>query len=199
MMPENLHTKRPDPLWMAFKNGSTEAFDTLYRKHVQDLYNYGRKFTADADLVRDCIHNLFLELWNSRQSLDDVYVVKLYLFRGIRRKLIRAISQKNTMRNLSPQEVFEVTLPYETHWVETQSAEEYKLHLLHTVNQLSKRQREAIFLKYYENLSYEEVAEVMSVNIHTVYNLISLAISKLREQVSKISFTLIFFGTFLPF
>jgi RNA polymerase sigma factor (sigma-70 family) len=184
---------------MAFKNGSTDAFDTLYRKYVQDLYNYGRKFTADADLVRDCIHNLFLELWNSRQSLDDVFVVKFYLFRGIRRKLIRAISQKSTMRNLPPQEAFEITLPYETLWIETQSAEEYKLHLLHTINQLSKRQREAIFLKYYENLSYEEVAEVMSVHIHTVYNLISLAIGKLREPVSKISFTLAFLGTFLPF
>ncbi len=184
---------------MAFKTGSTEAFDTLYRKYVPDLYNYGRKFTSDGDLVRDCIHNLFLELWNGRQSLDDVRAVKFYLFKGLRRKLMRAFLQKNEMQTLSSSDVFEVTMPCETQWIEAQSAEENRFHLLNTINQLSKRQREAIFLKYYENLSYEEVAEVMAVSIHTVYNLISLAIGKLREKVSKITFMLTMLFAFLPF
>ncbi len=196
-MPEDLHPKKPDPLWMAFKNGSTEAFDALYRKYVQILYNYGRKFTADDGLVRDCIHNLFLDLWNSRKTLGDVNAVKFYLFSGMRRKLIRALAQKNTTQSSPYQEVFEITLPYETQQINAQSEKEHKLHLLDTVNQLSKRQREAIFLKYYENLSYEEVAEVMAVNIHTVYNLISLAIGQLRKKVSKTTFMLVLLCIFL--
>lgn len=190
-MQEDFHEIQPDPLWIAFKNGNTDAFDAIYRSHVQILYNYGRKFTPDADLVRDCIHNLFLEMWNHRQSLGDVYAVKSYLFKGLRRKLMRAFSQNNATQDLPHQEAFAISASYETQLLQEQSEETRRLHLLSIINKLSKRQREVIFLKYYENLSYEEVAAIMEININTVYNLISLAIGKLRTQVSKESLTMI--------
>lgn len=190
-MQEGFHDIHPDPLWIAFKKGRTDAFDAIYRNYIQILYNYGRKFTNDSDLVRDCIHNLFLELWNHRQSLSDVYAVKPYLFKGLRRKLMRALSQANAMQDLSHDDAFAISSSYETQHLHDQVEEDRKHHLLGIINKLSKRQREAIFLKYYENLSYEEVAAVMDISINTVYNLLSLAIRKLREQVSKVSFTII--------
>lgn len=190
-MQEDFHDIQPDPLWVAFKKGNTDAFDAIYRTYVQILYNYGRKFTADSDLVRDCIHNLFLELWNHRQSLGDVYAVRPYLFKGLRRKLMRELSQSHPIQGFPQYETFAISTSYETQLLYDQLAEERKHHLLSVINKLSKRQREVIFLKYYENLSYEEVATVMGIHINTVYNLISLAISKLREQVSKVSLTLI--------
>lgn len=186
-MQENSPDIHPDPLWVAFKKGNVDAFDAIYRTYVQILYNYGRKFTTDSNLVRDCIHNLFLELWNHRQSLSDVYAIKPYLFKGLRRKLMRELSQTHPTLDLPQHEAFAISASYETQLLYEQLEDERKHHLLGVINKLSKRQREVIFLKYYENLSYEEVAAVMNININTVYNLISLAIRKLREQVSHVS------------
>jgi len=48
---------------------------------------------------------------------------------------------------------------------------------------LTKRQREAIFLKFFNQLSYHEVAAIMNLHVDSVYNLISKAIDILRKKL----------------
>jgi len=52
---------------------------------------------------------------------------------------------------------------------------------------LTPKQKEAIFLIYYEELSYDETAQIMELQVKTVYNLVHLALSKLRENKNELS------------
>jgi RNA polymerase sigma factor (sigma-70 family) len=55
--------------------------------------------------------------------------------------------------------------------------------LTHSLHSLTKRQREAIFLKFFNQLSYHEVAVIMDLHVDSVYNLISKSIDILRKKL----------------
>lgn len=56
---------------------------------------------------------------------------------------------------------------------------------------LTARQREAVFLKFHENLSYEEIAEVMDISVKATYKLMAIALSELRDNLSQDHFMLL--------
>jgi DNA-directed RNA polymerase specialized sigma24 family protein len=70
--------------WNAFKQGDWNAYTSLYEEFYKPLNNYGAKFTGDADLVQDAIHDLFVQLWTSRNNLGAPASVKNYLFKSLR-------------------------------------------------------------------------------------------------------------------
>src|SRR5438105_8193570 len=76
-------------LWLRFKNGDKEAFAALYQKHIISLLAYGHKLCNDEEILKDTLQELFIEIWNARQSLAITDSVKFYLFKALRYKLIR--------------------------------------------------------------------------------------------------------------
>jgi RNA polymerase sigma factor (sigma-70 family) len=171
-------------LWAKFKAGNSLAFSTLYRSYVQLLYNYGRHITPDQELVKDCLQELFSELWDKREKLADVQSVRHYLFKSFRRKLIGHLSRGRKQlseHTLYTQSDFQITLPYETECIDQQAESEQRSKLQQAIGQLSKRQQEVIFLKFYNQLSYSDIASVMQMQVESVYNLISKALDLLRK------------------
>lgn len=47
------------------------AFEELMKTHFAVLFHYGTKFSKDKEFIRDCIQDLFLQLWESGQNLSD--------------------------------------------------------------------------------------------------------------------------------
>lgn len=172
-------------IWRDFKKGNKEAFDHVYNNFYFILYNYGIKLSKDKDIVKDCIQNLFIELWRNKENLSDTNSIKFYLFKGLRRKIVNELinNRKLIHDDVYDESDFEIILPHEYYLIEEQTAQEQKEKLLEGLNKLSKRQKEAIFLRFYDNLSYEEIASVMSLNIKSVYNLISKAVDALKKNI----------------
>src|SRR5882757_4960082 len=79
--------------WNEFRNGNSDAFGALIRVHYQDLFHYGTRFTKDKELVKDCLQDLFLELWTNRLTISETSFVKYYLLKSLRRKLGRKIGR----------------------------------------------------------------------------------------------------------
>ena len=77
-------------LWNDFIKGNDNAFRLIYNNHVQSLFKYGCKFTRDEALVKDCIHDVFIDLSKYRSGLGPTNNIKLYLFKSLKRKRIRA-------------------------------------------------------------------------------------------------------------
>jgi hypothetical protein len=71
-------------LWQQYKLGDPEAFAQLYGDYVQVLYAQGLRVTPDAGLVKDCIHDLFVELWRDRQRVPESAAVPEYLAQALR-------------------------------------------------------------------------------------------------------------------
>ena len=170
-------------LWEAFKGGDAEALAALFEAYYPALFSYGLKLTGDEELVKDCIQNLFQKLWRRRAGVRAVLVVKAYLFKALRRHLGDETKLLRQHRHLLPAytDSFEVTYSHEEFLIARQHDAEQSARLLTALNRLSKRQREALYLRFFDGFSYERIAEVMSLNTQSVRNLIFNALQVLRR------------------
>lgn len=181
------HLKSDEVTWDFFKKGDKQAFAALYQRYFQMLFQYGIKMAEDRDLVKDCVHDLFVDIWKNKENLTDPKCVKAYLLSAIQHKLIRQLTRIRSRQK----EITLMTLPgivpcREDQMIEDQTNLEQKYIVNKALRALTKRQQEAIYLKFYGNLSYKEVAAMMSISIDSIYNLISKAIDSLQDELNKV-------------
>lgn len=173
-------------LWASLKTGNELAFSVLYKRYVNRLFNYGMHSCNDRDLVKDCLQELFARLWSKRETLGVAGSVNYYLFKSFRRLLIGKLIASRKFKlpfQAEPNSVFEFIPPWEDVLIEDESKNRKMEMLKSGINALSKRQREAIFLKFFNELSYHEVSSIMELRVDSVYNLISKAIDVLRAKL----------------
>jgi RNA polymerase sigma-70 factor (ECF subfamily) len=179
--------------WRDFRSDSQQAFAYLYNRYVVMLYHYGNRLTSDREMIEDCIQDLFIELWQNRAQLGETDSVKFYLFKALKRKLVKRLvnHRKYTIGSFEPEDYdFEIVLSPEFDLITRQVSQEQKDQMVKALNSLTKRQKEAITLKFYDGLSYQEVAVLMAMSVRATYNLIYRAIEVLRSQLDKIVFML---------
>jgi len=174
-------------LWVNFKNGNELAFSILYKRYSQLLYNYGMHACKDKDLVLDSLQELFANLWDRRETVSAVGSVRFYLFKSYRRLLISRIiaNRKFSIPLPGSSAFFEFIPSIEQSFIDRELKALQTERLKNCIKSLSKRQREALFLKFFNELSYHEVASIMDVRVDSVYNLISKAIDILRRKLKN--------------
>lgn len=173
-----------DMEWSRMKTGDPAALEAIYRAHIRSLVRYGLKLTHDLDLIRDSIQDLFLEIWRNRENLADTSHPKFYLFRALRNKLSKAQTKQsfvseNELRLASDsllEEYVELTITARETEAENRQALKQLLH------KLPRRQQEAVYLRFYQNIPYERIAELMSMNYQSVLNLMQRALKALRKE-----------------
>jgi RNA polymerase sigma factor (sigma-70 family) len=171
-------------LWTEFKSGSREALNRIYDEHSVALYSYAKGLTKDTDLIADCIQDLFVQLWTKRQNIaDHITSVKLYLLVSLRRNILRKLNyERQHERNEIPADYDTVTeFNMETSLIQREEEKQLIDSLNAAIKELSARQQEAVYLKFYEGLSHEEIATVLHTNSKGVYNLIGKSIASLRK------------------
>ena len=178
-----------DPLlWNAFRAGSREALDYIFKQHAPNLFKYGSKFSKDQDFVLDCIQDLFVELWNRRQSLSDTDCIKYYLLKALRRRIVRSLQGNQRFEEVQKDFGYleeKVNFSAE-HILITQEMEVSKrASVKRAFESLTKRQRESIYLKFTQGLDNQEIASIMDLNLSSVNTLISQSIRALRTALGK--------------
>jgi RNA polymerase sigma factor (sigma-70 family) len=184
-------TNEPD-IWRAFKEGDQKAYACIFKCYKDVLYNYGLNLITDEELICDCIQELFIDLWVKRQNLSQVKSIKYYLLVSFRRLLIAKLAHSRKSSFSFNEAVLyknqDLICSTEMELIQEQLHSEQYHKLSATVEHLPKRQREALYLRYYEKLSYEEVMQLMSLSYKSVRNLVSLAIQTLRKELNKHDF-----------
>lgn len=173
-------------LWDSFRNGSREALNQIFEKYARHVFAYGKKITPDQALISDCIQDLFVELWLKRGILTpEIKSIKFYLIKSIRRRILRRLSaDARVIGKPIPDEYnLRVQCNIESQMVDDQLSGEIRSCLENSLSALSESQREAVYLKFYENLSYDQIACIMNTNVKAVYNLISKSMISLRKTL----------------
>ena len=172
-------------LWDSLRKGNDIAFSTLYKKYVQSLFNYGMHIHPNRDLIKDCIQELFVKIWEKRASLGSIEKVGFYLFRSFKNLLFQKIetsSKKSTLtQDLMDQMASE--LPVENLYINSEMVDQRIIRLKKAVLLLTDRQREVILLKFFQGFEVKEIAEIMNLSIPGVHNLVSLTIKSLRGKI----------------
>lgn len=173
-------------LWQGFLEGDVQAFQTLMTDNFRMLFRYGTRFSRDREFIKDCIQDVFLYLWEHRSSLRAEVAIKPYLMVSLRRHMHRsgpnaALSDEFSEDKAGP---FELTFSVEEHYIQQETLAKRVLRMKQLLEKLPRRQKEVIYLKFFQELDRDQIAEVMAIAPQTVSNLMQLAIRQLRQYSS---------------
>lgn len=171
-------------IWNSLRNGDQKALEEIYRTYFSEMYNYGKKLSRDENTVEDCIQELFVELWNRRDKLSETNAIKPYLFVSLKRKIFHTVKKlrKSTDTELE-EKYFDSELSIDEILIAKETTQEQKNNLKSAFAELSDRQKEILYLKYYSEMDYEEISRIMEMNYQSARNLVSRAIQKLSKHM----------------
>lgn len=181
------HVEEEEILWTRFREGDDRAFYRLYDLYVDNLYKYGSNFSRDKDLIKDCIQDLFLNLYKYRKRISATDNIQFYLYRSLRRiihkELNKLIPLHHDDRIISLRDSQDIS--YEDCLIVAETEEEDRRKLYSALNKLSDRQREALSLKFEQDLPYSEIAVIMDISVESARTIIYRSIKEIRKCVEK--------------
>jgi RNA polymerase sigma factor (sigma-70 family) len=172
-------------LWRNFRAGSRADYERLVAYFYRDLHYYGSRFTLNTDLLNDCVQDLFVDLWVYRARIVDTDYVRPYLYKSLRRKIYRElqhVANRMSDEELPFNESPDTDPTIEQELIQTELASYKSSRLSAMLERLSARQREAIHLKFYGELSNEQIADLLNMNKQSVANLLHRGLTRLRDE-----------------
>lgn len=162
-------------------------FEHLYDRHVDNLFAFGSRYTMDREMLKDCIHDVFVKLFMRRESLDTVNNIERYLYISLRNRINdefrRAGRMCDSEINDANMRVVAESEDYDHEHMEQQQALTENVERF--IGRLSPRQRQIINLYYVEHRKYNDICKIMGINYQSVRNLMHRSICRLRECATK--------------
>lgn len=180
-------------LWKRIKAGETQAFHELYMQFADTLFSFGLIYSKDQEFVKDCIHDLFFDLYKYRKNLSDNDHIRNYLFKSLKRKILSPQSGKlklvftNTFQEGNEQKASSA----ETEGLENQ--EENIENIRIAMDKLSDRQQEVLNLRFQVGLSYPEIAKILEISVESARTLVYRSVKTIREELKWSNNALILF------
>lgn len=173
--------------WYSLKAGDRSALSGIYNAYVESMFAYGMSIAANRDLVKDCVQDVFVDVWKYRANLAPTDNIKFYLLKSLRNKIfqVSAREKKSLIKHSEFQEVI-LTPSHEEELVLDQQNKVIQAKLANSVEKLPERQKEVIRHLFFENLSYEETSIIMAINLRSVYTLAWKALSSMRKSLPEI-------------
>ena len=177
-------------LWAAFVKGDEVAFSRLYQATFYELFNYGMKLCDHSDLVKDSLHDLFIDLWKYRKKPSRITSLRPYLYRALRNIIIKAQTRHIPFQRIQEGYNFTIDISSETLLIQHENSLKERQKLRQALEELTQRQKEVIFLKFYSQLSYDEVASILGISTKATYKLVSRSIAFMRKKMIPLSLTI---------
>lgn len=180
-----------DKNWQLLAEGERQGLYECFNIFYEDLYKLGLSLYKDPELVKESIHDLFLELWKIRQRLITVNNIQQYVITIFKRVLYKAkkgqgyaIFEIDGLEGGEDQ-LLATEVSYEEVLIASQqnAAIQERLHI--ALSELSERQKQLIRLKYFEQLSFREIADQTALTERTIYNTLHNAMQLLRKKIIR--------------
>lgn len=190
--------------WDKFIEGEDQALAFLYSVHLDRLYSYGRQFSSKKSIVKDAIQDVFYELIDRRERISRANSPKAYIYACLRRRVIELLNKERPEVSLSSKEEgFYVSIDPNAFFIDSQLSIDQKKLLEEHCNALPARQREIIIMRFFEQMTYDEIAEVLGLaNAKTVRTMMYRGLNKLSSSLgpyrSKLLLLFLMYDLHLP-
>ena len=189
-MASDIHTLSDSLLWKRFLEGDSSAYSQIYKQTVQELFRYGLLYTSDRELVKDCIHDVFVKIYTNRAKLTPTDNIIAYLMVALKNTLFNAL--KKTSDSFSLDEADEKEDQSEEHFStpetiyinkEQEKNTHMKVHAM--MSSLTTRQREIVYYRYIKDMSIDEISKITDMNYQSVSNSIQRALGRVRNLFKR--------------
>lgn len=146
------------------------------------LFRYGHRFTLDKELIKDCIQEVFTGLYNKREQLITPDNIKVYLLVSMKNSLVNALYREDRYTSFDSESVsFTLGLTVEEQYVDNEQLSNQQKKIQEILTILTPRQKEIIYYRYIQELSFNEICIMMDMNYQSAQNLIQRSLKKIRD------------------
>lgn len=170
--------------WQHISAGDRKAYSMAYSFYFRRLYNYGLKFSKNETVIEDTIQEVFLMLWTHRKRFTTIQSPQSYIYHSFRNALLYKLKQLNKRQEKEAAITLEPEFNVESILIRSEQDAALKSRLEQAIKELPSRQREALFLRFYEGMPYEKVADVMQISVPSAYKTVSKAVLQLRGRMN---------------
>ena len=194
---KNLNVMTDEELAMDYVNGNNRAFDELLFRHQSKLFSYILFVVRDREIADDLFQETFVKVITKLQEgkyspsgkfsawmMRIAHNVIMDIYRGLKVQKIVDTSDDNDLSNISTNDFYSMDI--ESQYVNAQVLKDVKK----LMNFLPASQREVVYMRYYQQLSFKEIAEMTNVSINTSLGRMRYAILNLRRMVKENEITL---------
>lgn len=168
-------------IWLLINEGNEVAYEKMYFHYYKQFYVYGQKITSDITLVEDSIQEVMIYIWQEREKLSAIKNPPAYFFTFFRNRLVSHLRGKKLG---TENEIDQMTSEYspEQALIDKELSSREDKQLKRAFKELTPRQSEALFLRFYQEMSYEDIAEVMNITIKSAYKLMARSLEELKNN-----------------
>ena len=175
-----------DDLFLMFREGQVEAFDVLFDRHYISVYNFARTMLREAGAAEEVLQETFLAVARAAKTYEPRGTFRTWLLRIVRNRCLNRLEAERARREVIVDDPAGIVLRYPSPGpspVERASANEQVDRVRRAIGALPDRQREAIALYAFEEMTYQQIADVLGLPINTVKTLIYRARAGLAESL----------------
>lgn len=195
---QNHTTLTDEQLVSAYAAGDNNAFDQLLKRHKARLFNFILSMVKDSDLADDIFQETFVKaIVTIRQGrYNDQGKFIAWIYRIARNLIIDSYRQDKVENQLSTDDENGVNLLNRSEFSEgtvedTLIGMQIEEDLRALVTELPESQRQVVDMRFYQNLSFKEIAALTGVSINTELGRMRYAILNLRRMARERSVSLI--------
>lgn len=168
--------------WKLFLEGDDQAYSWIYTHYIQVLYNYGLQITPDSEIVKDCIQDVFVKIYKAKKKLTVPQNPKVYLMIALKNNIYNTFNQERLQKNYAfSLYQTEEQLTVKNEFIDQEARHEEMNNIKRMMKILTPRQREVIYYRFIEELSYDDICQIMGLNYQSAYNLLQRSLQKIRE------------------
>lgn len=175
-------------LWVRLQGGCKKSLEELYFRYYNQLFRYALGFSGKSVLAEDQVQSLFLKIWDRKEFLGEVKHVRTYLWISLRRSLIDEQRRKKRFSdNIIELRAnnFQFISSAEELLINQENNNEIREGLYNAIQKLHPRQREILYLKFFEGLNYQEIEEITSLKYQSIRNYIYEALKSLKKALGE--------------
>ncbi|WP_304064268.1 RNA polymerase sigma factor [Pedobacter glucosidilyticus] len=165
------------------ENDDNLAFDTLYDKYWEQMYNAAYKRLKDADYAKDITQDIFLQLWLRRKELSIDNLVS-YLHTSVRNNVFKWMEKEQRYTPI-PEVLIQLGIAKDQTDAEI-LRKEFLLKYERLINSLTPSQQEIFRMKYQEDLTTQQIADKLQISRKTVQNQLGKSMAQLRESLGPL-------------
>lgn len=171
-------------VWARFRTGNQVAFSEIYEEFIDRLMAYGSKITRDRELVKDCIQDIFIDLYRLQPDLRNPEYIEFYLFKSLKNSIVRKAQKDKKLKSLSEEEmiVFDLNIDVDRDVFDLESDQLRIERLKSIVQTLDPQKRELLFLKFNSEMNYNEIGQLLNINPDAAKKQVYRLLDQIREK-----------------
>jgi len=175
--------------WAKLRAGDPQALGFLYDKYVDKLFLKAMRLTNNRELAKDAVQEVFLEIWQYRNSISEIQYSQSYLSKVLLSVTLKKLKKENATVRTELEEFYVSDDLNIEHILVARDIEKDKARRLQTaIASLTQRQKLILQLHFTDGLSYEQIAEKLCINYQSVNNLAFRTIHQLRNLMYLLFF-----------